>query len=582
MTDRNRDYLKRLNYPRQSYAVSGTDYGDSDPLTLKIRNKYQINGAPMIISNLPPGVGAVNDESWVQTYGASMDAYLSLLDGDVLNDNILEANGNFSGPYASALPTAVNTNLYEPIDGKQQIQFLAGRETVSDARTINEPMEAFESRGIGIRMPAQIAGWGKTITMRPTDPEPENARVNDDEHKMDRGTWKVGPLDARWDNKRKTWRAFNDLIADDEGQGLGTFVFSTNPDATCGFPFLRGRLEDVWSVRKTHRESSTDTGRDDDDVKSGKVCIKLAGHAFDAGSNRIGQWNDVFEVTDHCGEFGVGVCGSETTTEGFLSILTGAKFSSATKAGSIVFAEDAPDDVIFGAMYYNGAGACGSWAPGITLPPICDLGAQEFGITFDNDKILQTAIETLCKSGVKYNRTHRKELAILTKRDVVEDINDVVTTIDGFQKIDNWTDIIIANITTSIRSTVASSINSLATSTQAAIDTVVSVLVNLINTGFDQIATQLLENCGCSITAPDFEEPNILLSPITIQPPFVTPALDLTPEITQLTEIGQRLVAIDNDMGIYVGTFDLPIIFPLGTIKDPCDPTTTVTKNCTI
>jgi hypothetical protein len=578
---KNRDYLKRLNYPRQSYAISGTDYGDSEPLTPRTRSKRTINGAPMIISNMPPGANADSDESWQQTYGTSMDGYLSLLDGNALNDNILEVNGNFSAPYSEGLPTALNTNLYEPIGDLQQIQFIVGRETVDEVRQLNEPMEAFESRGIGLRMPAQIAGWGKTIAMRPTDPEPENARINDDEHKMDRGTWKVGPLDARWDNKRKTWRAFNDLIADDEGQGLGTFVFSTNPDATCGFPFLRGRLEDVWSVRKTHRESSTDTGRNDDDVKSGKVCIKLAGHAFDAGSNRIGQWNDVFEVTDHCGEFGVGVCGSETTTEGFLSILTDAKFSSATKAGSIVFAEDAPDDVIFGAMYYNGAGACGSWAPGITLPPICDLGAQEFGITFDNDKILQAAIETLCKSGVKYNRTHRKELASFERRDVVLDIEDVIQTISGFGKVEAWTATIIQSINANIGAVVGKAVDGLSTSVQAAINKVIESLVAIINAGFVDITTKLAE-CSCDIAPYVAEAPECILPPVSLLRARVQPAIDLQPEISELTNIGGNMTSLADELGTYIGTFDLPIIFPLGTIKDPCDPTTTVTKNCTI
>jgi hypothetical protein len=80
---RNRDYIKRLNYPRQTYAFSGTDWGDADGPTT-IDDKLVINGAPMIITPLPPGAQAFSDEAWQQTYGASADAFLSIFDGDKL------------------------------------------------------------------------------------------------------------------------------------------------------------------------------------------------------------------------------------------------------------------------------------------------------------------------------------------------------------------------------------------------------------------------------------------------------------------------------------------------------------------
>ena len=583
MTNRanpNRDNIKRLNYPRQSYAISGTDYGDAPEGAQKIRGKAAVDSSPMAISSMPPGVLAKNDEWWSQVYGASLDSYLSLLDGSVMLDSITNSFVAFSSPYREGLPLATNSNLYEQIGSSQQIQYMVGKSTVQEARSPSGPLNPGEVRSIGIRAPAQMCGWGKTIAMRPTDPEPEDIRVNDDEHKLDRSTWKVGPLDVRWDEQRSMWRAFNDLIADDESQNMGTFVFGTNSDKTCGFPFLRGRLEDVWSVRKTYREQPA-LGRDDDIEQTAHVCTKLEGLAIQ--NDLVAKWSQVFEITKQCtNSQRVGTCGTETTSEAGLTILTDAKFYNGFRAGPIGFAGDPPDDILLGTMFFIGEGNCGQWVPGVPEPDICELAGVQFGITFDNDKALQVAIETLCKDGVKYNRTHRKELAILTKREVAEDINDVSATIDGLIKVEAWTVTIIASINAAIRSAVAQGINALATSTQAAISSVVAQLVGLMNSGFSQFATKLDEICGCTAPPPFLEAPSIVLNPVTITSPFVNPPLDLFDELERLNDTGVRMNAINNDFGTYIGTFDLPKIFPLGTIKDPCDPTTVVTKNCTI
>jgi hypothetical protein len=515
-----------------------------------------------------------------------MDAYLALLNGDRLFTNSVDSNvdvGGLGATYGDAIPHADNMSLYKPLGNKQQVQFIVGRDTVKEAREISEPMEDFEARSIGLRMPAQVVGWGKTIGMRPTDREPEDPRINDDEHKMDRDGWKVGPLDARWDEKRKVWRAFNDLIADDEEKGLGTFVFSTNEDKTCGFPFLRGRLEDVWSVRKTSRESSTDTGITDDDVKSGRVCIKLNGHALDQ-NNQIGQWSDVLQVTDICfGSLGEGVCGSETTKEGILSIRTDATFSSSSKEGSIAFTEaDAPDDVIFGSMYFTGAGGCGSWAPGIAIEDICTLAGTQFALSYSNDKTLQLAIKALCDKGVAFNKAQRVILAQYTKRDV--DLDDVMTlqTTNAFQKTEDWTYVIIDAIEAAIQGGISQAIGSLASSTQTALTLAITTLVALVNQAFAQLSLNLLENCGCSASAGTIEAPNIVLTPISTLRTRIEPPLDLSSETSALQVIRSDYGDLSEQLGPYIVINGLPIPISLGTIKDPCAPTQSVTKNCTI
>lgn len=587
MTNRanpNRDNIKRLNYPRQSYAISGTDYGDAPEGAQKIRGKAAVDSSPMAISSMPPGVLAKNDEWWSQVYGASLDSYLSLLDGSVMLDSITNSFVAFSSPYREGLPLATNSNLYEQIGSSQQIQYMVGKSTVQEARSPSGPLNPGEVRSIGIRAPAQMCGWGKTIAMRPTDPEPEDIRVNDDEHKLDRSTWKVGPLDARWDEQRSMWRAYNDLIADDESQNMGTFVFSTNPDSKCGFPFMRGRLEDVWSVRKTWREESI-LGVNDDISKSASLCTKLDGLAMDTTveGDLVGKWSEVLTLTSTCASSSrFGKCGDETTNEGQMAIRTSALFYNGFQAGPIAFAGDPPEDTLLGTMFFQGFGDCGQWVPGIPKPDICELGGPQFSITFDNDKALQIAIETLCKSGVKYNRTHRKELAILTKREVTEDINDVSATIDGLIKVEAWTTTIIASINAAIRSAVSQGVNGLATSTQLAINALLNLVVGYINSGFSQLSVSLAE-CSCFINPYQINEvPSIPLQPVTIASPFVNPPLDLFDELERLNDTEVRMNAINNDLGTYIGTFDLPIIFPLGTIKDPCSPTTTVTKNCTI
>ncbi|MBV1929854.1 MAG: hypothetical protein KUG81_10145 [Gammaproteobacteria bacterium] len=534
---------------------------------------------------MPPGANAGSDDSWSQTYGASMDAYLSLLDGGTMFDNIAESFGNFDAPYRDGLPLATNSNLYEPIDDRQQIQFMAGGDSVAQARAPSGPLVPNEIRSIGLRAPTQMVGWGKTVAMRPTDPDPGDVRVNDDEHKMDRSTWKVGPLDARWDERRKTWRAFNDLIADEYAQSLGTPVFSTNPDSACGFPFMRGFIQDVWAVRKTWREQST-TGLDSDLTQSAHVCTKLNGLAIGNTSEGelVGKWSEVLTITNTCSATSkFGKCGSEVTIDGTMAILANALFYNGTQAGPISFTASPPaDDVLLGSMYFVGVGNCGEWVPGVTPDDICTAAGAQFSFTFDNDKALQIAIETLCKSGVKYNRTHRKELAQFVQRDIAEDLQDVRITSDGFVKIEDWTATIIASINAAVQGAVVQGVNSLATSTQAALDLVVATLIALMNAGFAQMAANLLENCGCTISAYVAEAPSIVLTPVSFLRTNVMPPIDLQPEIVDLAAVDTRLEILGNNVGDYIGTFDLPIIFPLGTIKDPCNPTTTVTKNCTI
>jgi hypothetical protein len=402
----------------------------------------------MIVTPMPPGAQGFNNEAWAQTYGASMDCFLSIFDGSSLFTSIQTAN-NIGFPYNEGTFNAKNSNIYEKAGGLQQVQYITSKDTIKEAREAEEAGDVQELRSLCLRGPIHIAGWGRTVTQRPTDPDPQNPRDNDDEHKTDRSTWKVGPLDVRWDEKRACWRAFNDLIADDEGKNLGTWVHSTNPDLTCGFPFLRGKMEDVWSVRKTIPGAGL--GKTNDSEKSGTVCTKIESLVFQGVDDLVAQWDDVLIVFDECISGPTAICGGEATTTAELGIKTTSKFfASPFQVGPLAFTLGPPDDdVITGALYYEGDGPCGQWVPGISVS-ICDIGGDELTQLWNNDKNLSDAILSTC-SAVDFNQGFILRINDTTKETADSDKDFASNSVKpAFEKIETWTDDIRVDIANEI------------------------------------------------------------------------------------------------------------------------------------
>lgn len=607
---RNRDYLKRLNYPRATYAFSGIDWGDAD-IPQRVRGKLNINGAPMIITPLPPGANASNDIAWADTYGASMDCVMSIVDGNQFNDNILSANAEFSGPFFKSLPHARNTNLIEPIDGKQQIHFVAGADTVKQARDLakaQQPMEAFEIRGLGMRSPMQMCGWGKTITMRPTDPDPADFRENDNEHKFDRSTWEIGPVDLRWDGRRKMWRGWNDLITDDGGQGLGTFVFSTNDDDSCGFPFLRGKLEDVWSVRHTSDEvGKFPSARGDDSTQTAKVMTKIDSYAFDKDQEFAAKWTDVLKIFNECvNNPPSAFCGTESMTFAQMGILSTANFyANPNFIGPIVFSIAPPSDkTITGQMYYEDAGTCGQWVPGIDID-ICAIGASEFGTTFDNDKILLDGIIDLCTALtggkgpkdllelIRRNRTWIRTNTDLDIKNTIDTKEIGINSSAAFDAIQGWTEAIVASINTEMATTTSAIALSIMASVQAALTTLQTQILECVNEGFAFIAQQLAENCNCEIVPPICDAPGITLNPAMGIRPKVRPTLSLdtfiqaiegvSQDLEETVQQGQTDLLLEIDKTISddeIEEEDQPEPIISLEITNPCDPKKKESGNC--
>ena len=394
---RNPDFIKGINFPLQTYAFSGTQFGSS----LEIKDgKRPTDSSPMLITSQPPGASAKNDTSWRLTFGASHDAMFTLFNGKFFNDtSLFQIPLNLGGIYRDSIGTG-DQNTYEPvvIDGNtiQQIHYVVSKQTAKEAREAETfGVDLDDVRGIGMRIPMMAGGWGRTIGMRPTDPKPtedEFGRKNDEEHKLARETWKYGPVDLRWDDRRGVWGAWNDLIADHRGQNLGTLVFDTNPDEECGFPFLKGKLEDVWKVVIDSELAPDGTGSDTQ--KSGSVATHLE-HLWAEQHDDVwfyGSLNNAFTV--HRNGPTTGKCGDETYKNSFIEILTGVYFHlDDTLHGPICFtSSDIEDSDLVGCMKFDGS----QWVPAVSFNACAQVGF-ELAVLFKNDQILADKIIEVCK-----------------------------------------------------------------------------------------------------------------------------------------------------------------------------------------
>lgn len=385
---KNRDRLKRKNFSIQTYALSG---GESAEVIGTEGGKNLTDGSPMIITPTPPGVFGYKDEAWVNTYGASMDCFLSLYPGTKSQDSF-DGAVRLGAAY-KGIPDGNNLSLYEVLDGRQQVDFVVVKNTIKDARKVSTYSDTTEIRSLGVRGPIQMAGWGYTIGMRPTDPSPSDNRKNDNNHKLDMGSWKFGPVDLRWDDDRKCWRGYNDLIVDHSFFNQGTLIFSTNPDTDGGFPFLKGKLEDAFWVRKTSGFASA-VGNLDDKTKSGELLTHLEHKWFDAVSNCVAPLSSIFKI--HRNPSNATTVGSETTFDAdAIELLTGVYFHKNDNFdGPIAFSTaNIENDEIQGSMKLESGG---QWIPVIPFDA-CDKVGNELGILFANDQALETLLRSTRK-----------------------------------------------------------------------------------------------------------------------------------------------------------------------------------------
>ncbi|MHA2063169.1 MAG: hypothetical protein ACXABY_02190 [Candidatus Thorarchaeota archaeon] len=395
---RNPDFIKGINFPLQTYAWSGSQFGSSLDA---VNGKRATDSSPMIITSQPPGASAKNDVSWQLTFGASHDCVFTLFNGKFFNEtSLFEIPKSLAGIYRDSIGTG-DDNIYEKVGDVQQIQYVVSKTTAKegrDAETYGDDVD--EARGIGMRIPLMAGGWGRTIGMRPTDPQPSEdttKRRNDEEHKLARETWKYGPIDLRWDGRRGVWGAWNDLIADHEGQNLGTLVFSTNSDTACGFPYLKGRLEDAWRVLKTLKFASV-VGDGSDTQQSAEITTHTE-HSWSHFTNGIHYYaplNSTFII--HRGDDKT-TCGSEVSISApQIEILTGTYFHKDNEFdGPICFSSDDIEiEDLVGCMKFDGA----QWIPTVPFDP-CERVGFELNVLWENDKVLAEKIIEVCKLALK-------------------------------------------------------------------------------------------------------------------------------------------------------------------------------------
>lgn len=396
---KNRDFLKGQNYPLQTYAWTGMQWAASQE---EVNGKLPTNGPPINVTCQPPGIFANDDDIWPFIFGASQDAILCPFNGSFFAQDLIASEGFFAPGtvYRNAIGTA-DQNIYEKAGEIQQVQYIVSGQTTSDAKEKAKGTSygsvVNEARGISLRAPLMLAGWGRTIGMRPTDPSTSdpNGRLNDDEHKLARETWKHGPIDVRWDERRGVWAAWNDLIADHESKNLGTPVFSTNPDESCGFPFLKGQLQDVWWVRKTVDDGGD--GRSDDITKSASICTRLEHKWFNeaVASRAVAKLNSTFIICQDAGASAT--CGTETTFEAAngIEILTTTYFhANETAHGPLCFTLAAPpDDSFIGQLHFDGESE--QWCVFTDVPRWCDREKAAATIIFNNDKFIADGIRVV-------------------------------------------------------------------------------------------------------------------------------------------------------------------------------------------
>ncbi len=408
----NPDTLVGLNLPRATFALSGGEWAETG------------EGAPIIINTHSPGIF---EEDWGETYGAAYDAFLSIVDGGAVQASI--DGSQFGGVY-SAYPQTSSDNLWSPAGGVQQVSYLVSGGTIEEGREKTDTFGAVsEARGIGIRLPVMAVGYGKTIEMLPLE---GTSRINPDSVKYDRAKWKTGSLDARWDDRRKTWATFNDLIVDHEEKGLGTVVFSSNPDGAEGFPYLKGRLQDVWWVRQP--VDLDDSVGKQDGTQTARIMTHLEHEWFDEDEDGAAPLSSIFIIPhnsldpvgtpDVCHEKGEeNVLGSEVTGEAeTIGIRTEAHFwqdkdadgaiafgRKSSELGSLLSCDAVGAKFFWGEMVFldNAVERCGSsvadlepekpceWVPAVRIDECCLVGGH-FSKFYGNDVNLASRISDVC------------------------------------------------------------------------------------------------------------------------------------------------------------------------------------------
>ena len=111
---------------------------------------------------------------------------------------------HFEEPEAGAdLPTVEDLNPYGEDNGIAL--FFPDQTNLPDNLANDIKNYGGAVKSIGLKAPIVVGGWGYDIDGKPVPADSEDGSVFADGYKKRADLWKVGPLDIRWDDKRKVW-----------------------------------------------------------------------------------------------------------------------------------------------------------------------------------------------------------------------------------------------------------------------------------------------------------------------------------------------------------------------------------------
>lgn len=403
----NIDYINGVLIPTQSYALTGRQWGYSSDTD--VNGKKPTDCSPMVITAQPPGAFAKTDESWLLTFGASHDAWLSLFNSAFMANSPPTLTED--DVHGKGFGHAKDFNLFRLANDVQQIAYVVNKNTPDEFRDSPKIVDENSARSIGFRFPNMAAGYGKTVGLRPTDPDPQDARKNDEEHKIARETWKHGPIIGRWDERSGSWSVYNDLITGQHQESLGTLVHSTNSNEEEGFPFLKGKITDAWWVRKTIQQVGVN-GKDGDFDKSGEVCTHLEHRLYDDVTKTVAALSSIFTIPGpnaascHEAPQGPTTVGDEETYDGTLIDLKHSvhfNMDGTDKDGPFNFSVQTipPEEICspsegtyhLGTVYFNDEGCV--WDVAVKIDE-CELAGGHLAKLAANDVSIAERLSFIC------------------------------------------------------------------------------------------------------------------------------------------------------------------------------------------
>lgn len=98
-------------------------------------------------------------------------------------------------------------------DKEINLQILqAGEDDEEDETEKENAEEVEEIRSVCLRTPLILSGWSYGLDGKPQPFDISNARKFREDFAINRNLWKTGPLDVRWDEERKVFAPFMDII----------------------------------------------------------------------------------------------------------------------------------------------------------------------------------------------------------------------------------------------------------------------------------------------------------------------------------------------------------------------------------